>query len=102
MKERKKKFHAEQIFHGKSWMKSLIYFIYFFRQSKSLFTLINFKCNELRFRILRSIHSDNITHVFYPLIYIQFVLVDFYQYNIFFCVRKCRVLSRINVICGNF
>ena len=25
--------------------------------------------------------------------------MNFYQYNIFFCVRKCRVLSRISVIC---
>ena len=26
------------------------------------------------------------------------ILMNFYQYNIFFCVRKCRVLSRISVI----
>ena len=29
-------------------------------------------------------------------------LVNFYQYNIFFCVQKCQVLSRISVIYGNF
>ena len=28
--------------------------------------------------------------------------VNFYQNNIFFCVRKCRVLNRISVICGKF
>ena len=28
--------------------------------------------------------------------------MNFYQYNILFCVRKCRVLSRMSVICGNF
>ena len=27
--------------------------------------------------------------------------MNFYQYNIFFCVRKCGVLSQISVICGN-
>ena len=30
------------------------------------------------------------------------ILVNFYEHNIFFCVRKCRVLCRISVICGNF
>ena len=30
------------------------------------------------------------------------ILVNFYQYNIFFCVWKYRVLNRISVIFGNF
>ena len=30
------------------------------------------------------------------------ILAILYQHHIFFFVRKCRVLSRISVICGNF
>ena len=30
------------------------------------------------------------------------ILVHFYQYNIYFCVRKCRVLSRIKFKNGEF
>ena len=53
-------FHAEQINKCKSWVESLIYVTFFFRQSKYI---------QLRFWVSQKIFSKNITHVFYTYIF---------------------------------